>query len=167
MELAGDLSGRRAWCVGDRTAELAAAAGAEARSAGGDVAALERLLLSERPERLVYLRGEPSRGDLAARLCAAGADVGETVLYRTEARPLTVEAARALESGAQPVVAPVFSPRGAALLAAAAPRLPAVVVAISAAAAEPFVGRCKIVRAGQPDAEVMRQLVLSELGNLP
>lgn len=147
-----------AWCTGDRTAEAARQAGFEARSAAGDAEALLDLILSERPAGpLLHLRGEQARGDLAARLTVAGIPCEERVAYRQLAQQLGADARHAL-SGANPVVAPLFSPRTAALLAEAAPfAAPLHVVAMSSAvagAAAPL-APASLAVADRPDAGSM------------
>lgn len=128
--------GLPAWCVGDRTAAAARAAGFAAISAGGDAEALIRLILGQRPRGpLLHLRGEHARGEVAARLSAAGLPCAEAVVYRQHPLPLG-PAARAVLAGGAPVVAPLFSPRTASLLAEEGPfQAPLHLVAISAAAA--------------------------------
>jgi uroporphyrinogen-III synthase len=110
--LAGDLPSR-AFCVGDRTATVAAQAGFQARSAAGDADALFQLLLGQ-PEHapFLHLRGREARGDLAVRLRAAGLSAQEAVVYAQEPQCLTTEARNVLE-GAGPVLVPLFSPRSA------------------------------------------------------
>ena len=107
-----DAAGRWAYCVGDRTADAARAAGFRARSADGDAAALARLVREAAPVApLVHVRGAHAKGDLAGRLSAAGFQVSECVTYRQQECPPAPELVRLL-SGACDVVAPVFSPRG-------------------------------------------------------
>lgn len=130
------LGGLSAWCVGPRTAEAAAAQGLEPREAGPDAEALLNALLAARPRGpLLHIRGEHARGDLAARLRAGGLDAREAVAYRQEALPPTSEARAALD-GPETLVAPLFSPRSAALLVAWGGRAPLRVVAMSDAVAE-------------------------------
>jgi uroporphyrinogen-III synthase len=109
-----------AYCVGARTAAAARAAGFAARSAGGDAAALARLVVAELPAgaRVLHLRGRHAAGDLAGRLRAAGIAADEAVIYDQAARAPSAEALAALGSDA-PVLVPLFSPRSARLLAAA------------------------------------------------
>ena len=106
---------RRAFCVGDRTAEVARAAGFDALSAGGAAADLIDKVKSARPEgRLLYLRGRDTRGDVAASLTAAGYPTVDLVIYEQVEQSLTPEA-RDLLAGTGPVIAPLFSPRTARL----------------------------------------------------
>ena len=128
-------AGTVAWCVGDRTAEAARAAGLEARSAGGDAADLIAMIRAAAPKGpLVHLRGEHVAADVVGAL--DGFDVTERVTYRQEAAPLSEEARAALD-GADPVLLPVFSPRSALALRDIAGRAaPRHVVAISPAVAE-------------------------------
>ena len=99
--------------------------------------ALLAVLLRDRPAgRIVHLRGTQSRGRIAERLREAGLTCDEAITYRQDARPLTAEAATLL-AGPAPVVAPLASPRTAALLADLGPfAAPLCVVALSVAVAE-------------------------------
>lgn len=109
-------TGRRAWCVGMRTAEAARAAGFEAIEGPGDAAGLWRMLLAEAPEGpLIHVRGEEVSVPLAEMLHDAGLDAREVVVYRQERLPLTPEAAAAL-GGRAALLVPVFSPRTARAL---------------------------------------------------
>ena len=152
---AGSGGGRPAWCVGPRTAAEARAAGWAPREGGGDAEALLAAIHASPPEPLIHPRGVHARGDLAARLRAAGREVEERIVYDQRALPLTGEAQAALD-GTAPVVAPVFSPRSAALLldAVGNPSAPFRVIAVSAAAAEPL-RRWSPVVAARPDGEAM------------
>lgn len=152
---------RPAWCVGDRTAQAAREAGLPATSAAGDAAALVAAILAAGPQGpLLHLRGREARGQIAARLTAAGQPAAEALVYAQEPRPLSAAAADLL-AGAAPVAIPVFSPRTAALLAAdpaaRGGRAPLWLAAISPAAAEPLAAlrpdRLKI--ALRPDAASM------------
>jgi len=112
--------GRRAYCVGDRTAEAARAAGFEAVSAGGDAAALAARLAADPPgASIVHLAGAHQRGDLVERLRAAGLPAERVTVYDQAARPLSAEARAAL-AGRSFVLLPLFSPRSAALASAEA-----------------------------------------------
>lgn len=169
VELAGDLTGRKVWCVGRVTADMAEAAGAEARSADADVEALLALLLAEARAKLTHLRGEDSAGNLVARLRAAGREVDERILYRAERLPLSQAAKELLTSG-ETVIAPVFSPRGARFLAEDAPAAPSHLIAISAAAARAYeqaaVEGAQISTVDSPDATAMLKAVQKCWGNL-
>ena len=105
-----------AHAVGDATAAAARAAGLDAQSAGGDADALVARLLALRPPGpLLHLRGAHARGDIAARLTAAGLPTREAQIYDQPEQPPTQAALRLLARPG-PVVAPVFSPRSAAIL---------------------------------------------------
>lgn len=107
-----------AWCVGDRTADAAAARGFSAISAGGDAGDLLRLIRAQPDEgRLLYLHGEDRAADLAADLAPRPA-VSLTA-YRQVAGGLSGEAADLLASDER-VIVPLFSPRSVRLLLAAA-----------------------------------------------
>jgi uroporphyrinogen-III synthase len=106
----------RAWCVGERTAAVARAAGFDARSAQGDAADLCRLILENGESGpLLHLHGQDTRGDIAAKLTSAGIQTNARVIYRQLAQPLSATA-RTLLSRRSPVIAPVFSPRTARIL---------------------------------------------------
>ncbi len=137
-----DPGGRRAWCVGARTAEAARAAGYDAVTAGGDAGALAALLFAQPPAgEIVHLSGAHQRGDLAERLSEAGLPARRVVIYDQVPRPLSPAAGKALK-GPRPVLVPLFSPRSAALVSsgAAAARAPLLVAALSPAVAEAWKG---------------------------
>lgn len=167
----GFARGMRAWCVGERTAEAAREAGFEAVSAGGDAETLLRLILSE-PDRgaLLHLRGEHARGDVAPRLRAAGRQARDAVVYAQEERPLTAEA-RAVLAGQETVVLPLYSPRSAAILAAAGPfDAPLCIIAISPAvarAAQALTGGAGGATLRQADGPDGRSMLSAILGCLP
>jgi uroporphyrinogen-III synthase len=108
-----------AWCVGAITAEAARAAGFDARSADGDVAALADLVIARhRPGDgvLLHVRGAHAAGDLTGRLAAAGLPARALELYDQIPSPIPPAAAALLAARAVPVLA-FFSPRSAALFA--------------------------------------------------
>lgn len=124
--------------VGAQTAEAVRAAGFAASVAGETADELVAALIADPPDGpVLHLRGVHARGDVAARLTAAGIATCEAIVYDQVARPLS-DAAKAALAGDVPVVVPLFSPRSARLLSeaaadAAAPVLP---VAMSDAVAE-------------------------------
>lgn len=85
----------------------------------------------------MHLHGEHTRGDVAARLRAAGLAVEARMVYRQVELPLS-DTAHALLQGEAPVILPLFSPRSARLLAGQIepPRAPCRIVAISTATAQ-------------------------------
>lgn len=109
-----------ALCVGAMTAAAARAAGFEARSAEGDVAALAALAAAWwRPGSgaLLHVRGRHAAGDLVGALAARGIPARAAELYDQTRRPLTAEARSLIAAGGE-VVVPLFSPRTARVLAA-------------------------------------------------
>lgn len=133
---------RRAYCVGDRTAETARSLGFTAVSANGDATALIALIrASGEAGPLLHLRGQDARGDIAATLTAASVPTDQAITYDQRPQALS-PAARALLNGSAPVLVPLFSPRSATLLAGQGPfRAPLWVAALSpavAAAAAPL-----------------------------
>jgi uroporphyrinogen-III synthase len=156
-----------AFCVGDRTAQAARAAGFVTRSADGDAEALLTLILSHPIGPLLHLRGREARGDLAKRLSANGIETDEAVIYAQEEQPLTDEAI-ALLQGATPVLAPVFSPRSAEILAAECRRTmasaPMTLLGMSAAVTAvggPWTANTLV--AAQPTAESMADMIIEHL----
>jgi uroporphyrinogen-III synthase len=160
---AAGLSGIPAYCVGDRTAEAAAAAGLLARSAGGDGADLIALLLEARPDgRGLYLRGQHVASDLGSALHAAGLDPHAAIAYDQAPRPLSSEA-KAILADKKPVILPVFSPRSSRLLAAEIGRAaaPLDLIAISAKAAAPWQGTtASLIIAAAPDGPSMEHAIV-------
>ncbi len=126
-----------AYCVGDRTARAARAAGLRVVSANGDAEALIALIKARPPVGpLLHLRGRDARGDIAPRLTAAGVPTTACVVYDQQTCALTPAAMRLLR-GSQPVILPLFSPRSARLFAAhMEPTAPMRIVAMSNAVAE-------------------------------
>lgn len=111
-------AGRTAYCVGDSTAQAAAAAGFAARSAAGDVDKLvARAItdLSPAAGPLVHISGDHVAGDLVAVLRRAGFDASRQVAYTQQPQPLDATARNLLCT--VPVVAPLFSPRSALIFA--------------------------------------------------
>jgi uroporphyrinogen-III synthase len=153
---------QKAWCVGQRTAEKAIAAGFLARSADGDATALVAAILADPPQgRLLHLRGEDTRGDVAERLISAGIETESLVIYRQKPQPMSPEGTSVLASD-RVVILPLFSPRSAVLFHTGLPPdavAPLWLVAMSAAvadAAQP-ISHLGLVTASHPTAEAMLQ----------
>lgn len=149
-----NLTGRSVITVGEKTAELARQAGAEAEALGEDVESLlERASQIRGPA--LFCRGVHSRGDLAARLRECGVATDEAEVYDQVSQPLSA-AARSLLDGSAPVVAPVFSPRSARLLSAQGViTAPLTVIAMSPAVASAWTGRGRIVTSDRPTSASM------------
>jgi uroporphyrinogen-III synthase len=159
--LCAEGRGRRAWCVGERTAAVARAAGFDALAAEGDADALvAAVIASGEHGPLLHARGRESRGEVAKRLYAAGIACEEVVVYTQSALPFTPEA-QALLRGEAPVLVPLFSPNSAARLAGAMAdlevRAPLLVAAMSPAVAEAWTGPAPkhLEVAQRPDAPAM------------
>ncbi|GLS86216.1 uroporphyrinogen III methyltransferase [Cypionkella aquatica] len=155
---------KRAFCVGNRTADAAQKLGFEASSAAGDADDLLAHILRAQPAgQVLLLRGQDSAGDLQNRLVLAGIPTVSLVIYRQIALQLNDEAITILQ-GAAPVILPVFSPRSARILAAELRRIAAVapiwLAALSAAVADGFdfpTVRTEI--ALRPDSAAMRAAI--------
>jgi uroporphyrinogen-III synthase len=165
---------KRAWCVGAQTAARASAAGFQAVSAEGDAAALVAAVLADPPDgRLLHMRGEEVRGDVAERLNSAGIETVSAIVYRQEPLALTPEAAKLLGANGG-VIVPLFSPRSAVLLRQALPagvRATLWLVAMSDAVAEAAEGLPQeaLVIARRPDADAMLEAVerFAEMRRVP
>jgi uroporphyrinogen-III synthase len=72
----------RVYAVGDATAAAALGFGfTRVASASGDVAALARLILDERPGKLLHISGEDQSGDLVGVLVGAGVPAERRIAY--------------------------------------------------------------------------------------
>lgn len=164
----GDLGGpeRPAICVGEATARAARAAGLHAEVRGGDAEALVQALLTDPVSgRWVHLRGRRARGDVAARLNAAGQDVTEAVIYDQVPLPLT-NAARDVLGGDAPVIVPLYSPRSAKEFRRQAdPDAPLHCIAMSVNVAAELDGMpgVDLIIAEAPDAAAMARAVMATL----
>ena len=160
-ERAGQLDlpeGLPAFCVGPRTTQVAREAGLAAEEVGPTAEAMVQALSARAvPGPLLHLRGRHTRGEVAARLTAAGRDCAERVVYDQVAVPLT-DVAQAALRGSAPVVLPLFSPRTAVLLSETAePGAARHVVAISDEVARQAValGPASLHCADAPDGAAM------------
>lgn len=160
------LSGLPAYCVGDRTAEAAQAAGFAAVSAGGAADDLLALMLRmEARGPALYVRGRHAASDLAESLVSAGIETHPVIAYDQLRRPLSAEAREAL-GGDAPVVLPVYSPRSSRLLAEECGRIPPTldIVAISRNAAEPWLGtEASLTIAAAPDGASMEDAIVDRV----
>ncbi|NRB03596.1 MAG: uroporphyrinogen-III synthase [Rhodobacteraceae bacterium] len=161
--------GKRALCVGQATAENARKRGWNsvfvAESAGEFVEAIPKHFPLG---SFLHFRGRHTRGDIAARLSALGADGDELIVYDQQVKDLSAEAI-ALLSGGDTVIAPVFSPRSASQLAAAAPSLRSVhIIAMSQQVANVFAATncASLHMAEAPTAAYMSKAVTKVLNNV-
>ena len=115
ISAAGAVLPSLAYCVGNRTAAAAKAAGFRAHSANGDAAALLAMIVALKPGGpLLFLRGHDSSGNIENTLFSAGIETVSAIVYQQVAQPLTAKATALLHQ-AQPVIVPLFSPRSAHL----------------------------------------------------
>ncbi len=156
----GALRGRLVATVGEVTAGLARAAGAEAITLGQDVTSfLTRAGELEGP--CLHCRGVHARGDIAERLNDLGIRTDEAVIYDQIAQPLSV-AARGLLGGSTPIVAPLFSPRAAALFTRVLPAAaPLTIIAMSSAVADACSSGKQVVVAKEPTVSAMCDATIS------
>lgn len=156
VAVAGGGRGRRAICVGPGTAAAARAAGYDVTVGPGDGAGLAAMMGA--------MGIGPGAGWLHAHGTHRAVDLPVTgmVVYDPQAMPLGQEA-RALLSGAAPVIVALFSPRSALLLADAARGAlgaavaPVWTLSVSAAAQEAWhLPAARRMIAARPDANAMR-----------
>lgn len=127
----------RAWCVGDRTAEVARSAGLQVAVGPGDGDRMIRLILDEAPRGpMLHVHGRHMAVDVADVLTKAGLKAGGVTVYDQVALPLAPKALDLLQ-GPHPVLLPLFSPRAALLMTKATPlsHAPLLIAAISSAVA--------------------------------
>jgi uroporphyrinogen-III synthase len=161
-----------AWCVGRKTADAAAAAGFQARSADGDAEALIAALIADPPQGyILYLRGVDTSANLLKILNDSGLRADEIVAYVQEPQRLTPEALALLRAPGTLIV-PLFSSRTAQLFRAALPadtRARLRLAAMSAKVAEALgdLPRAALAIARHPDAPGMIAAVESLLAEVP
>ena len=172
VEFAPPGEGRTAHCVGQATAEAAAAAGWAVDIVAPEAEALIAAVRERGgPGPLVHLSGRHRRGEIAERLTQAGLPTVVVALYDQELVPLSAEA-RALLRGETPVVVPLFSPRTARqFVGQAGHPAAALFVAISPAVARELAAPegARVVVAAAPDGHAMVTAVekLMRDGGLP
>ncbi|MGI3187391.1 uroporphyrinogen-III synthase [Nioella aestuarii] len=162
----GGKAGLTAYCVGDRTARVAAEAGLNAQSAGGAAGELVALIRGAAPDGpLIHLHGTHVRGGIAKQLCAAGFDVTGHVVYDQRSLPLDNSALKAL-SGTQRVIVPLFSPRSATLFAADLPAASSpdlICISDATRAALPAALRQAAILADEPTGAAMLKALARQL----
>lgn len=155
-----DVLPRKVFCVGARTASAARAAQLHPLVVTEDAASLIQQIIAMKPAgTLLHLRGRETRGNIRFLLDSSGIDTAEAIIYAQDQQVLTAEAVVALHAAA-PVIAPLFSPRTATILAGEVARIggisPLFVAAMSgevALEAGAFATQIKI--AVRPDAAAM------------
>lgn len=158
--------GLTAWCVGAKTAELAAAAGFEPITGPGDADGLVAKIIAARLDGpLAHIRGRHARGDVSARLNAAGISCVDVVAYDQKACQLTQEARQAVVAK-KSVIFPLFSPRTATILNSEGPFAAEIhAVALSAAVQSAISSEVteQITVAAHPDGTAMLNATLDVL----
>jgi uroporphyrinogen-III synthase len=156
-------AGRVAFCVGQKTAQVARAAGFSVIEGPGDAQALVPLIRAHHHgAALLHARGQEVAVALADLLNSAGIETKEAVLYAQEPRPLSAEARALLQQ-------PLFSPRSAELMAQVAlgVKAPLWVAAISPAVVRAMgdLPAAQVDVAHNPDAEAVLE-ALARLAGL-
>lgn len=159
-------AGLKAWCVGDRTAQIAKQAGFDPIIGPGDAEGLVARLIVAQPTGIIaHIRGMHARGDVSARLNAAGVNCVDVVTYDQQSCALTPQAHMALFAD-EPVIFPLFSPRTSTILSKQGPfKAPVHIIALSDAvksAVDPALG-WDIAVASTPDADAMKLATLAAL----
>lgn len=159
------------YCVGHQTARHALAVGLRPVIVEPDSAALIARIKLQRPlGKLLHLRGQDARGEVAKNLNIAGIDTVETATYAQLAQTLTPAAEAALV-GQMPVVVPLFSPRTALIFATEMARIkgisPLWIAAISGAVAlEVATLGAQVSQATSPDAPAMAAVIATILDDV-
>ena len=157
-----DRGDRTAYCLGQHTRQIAEDAGWRAQFCGMTADDLVADLLQRRPSgSLIHLRGEHSRGHIAARLTEAGLICREQITYEQPLFTLTAEATSAL-TASRDVIVPIFSPRTARQFADLCPVGVRIhLIAMSSAVAKPLksLKYRDLQICSEPDAQSMAQLV--------
>jgi uroporphyrinogen-III synthase len=165
-------AGLAAWCVGGRTAQAAQQSGYVPITGPGDADGLVAHLISARPAGTVaHIRGKHARGDVCARLNAAGLLCLDVVAYDQQSCALSSRAHAALNADI-PVVAPLFSPRTSTILSEQGPFAATIhVIALSNAVKEAIDPALNwdIAVVSSPDGEAMIRATVAALRriNLP
>lgn len=159
--LSRHLDMRQVATVGKATAALARSLGAKAICLGETAEGfLDRAVDLVPP--VVVARGVHARLDMAEALNARGIEAHSVTVYDQVPVPLSAAATQLL-TGEAPVVAPLFSPRSAGLLAAHSISAPITVLAISDAVSDAWTGPGTPRIARQPTADAMCDLVAEVL----
>jgi len=155
------LSERRdipCYTVGDATAAFAESHGMQATSCQGTAVELIARILADRERGpVLHIRGVHGRGAVVENLIRGGCKAQEVVTYRQMAEQLNVHAKQLLLQE-NPVIIPLFSPRGAMrLVDQSEGKAPLLVVALSeeVAKAARDLGAKQVIVAQRPDARAM------------
>ncbi|MEM9869688.1 MAG: uroporphyrinogen-III synthase [Pseudomonadota bacterium] len=169
VRFAPDGAGRRAFCVGAATTRTAKDRGWTAVKSGETAEQLVVEMMSNPPDqRLFHLAGIHTRGNVAARLQAAGAQVEHVALYDQDRCTLT-QAAHAALGRPGPTLVPLFSPRTAVqFFDAALDVRQARVLALSDAIADcaPELLRKDVVVSKAPTASAMVKALVTTIDQL-
>lgn len=161
--------GRVAYCVGARTAKVAAAAGFSVIIGPGDAVGLFEVIKADyRGGVLLHPRGAQVARNLADQLNLAGIETRQAIVY--EQMPLALPPrVRALLTVHIPILIPLFSPRSAELFAFEARDAEArlLLCPISRNAAERLHGlpRARIEIAQVPDASGVMDAMARQIGS--
>lgn len=159
-------NGRMAYCVGQKTTEVARAAGWAAQYAGPTAEVLLNTVKSlPLTAPVTHFSGVHMRVDIAGKLVEAGHDVRRVALYEQQQLPMSSEAREAISSQ-NPVIVLLFSPRTAAHFAAEAPQNPSLQALCLSAAVAAEIEKNQFfntVIANEPTAAAM----MTELEKIP
>ena len=119
-----NLSNRRAYCVGTRTAQAAQTKGCIVLNANGTAQDLIALIRAHQPKgRLIHLRGRHTRGDITATLLKHEISAKDVIVYEQLQKPFSPNTISMLRQTIL-VLFPVFSPRTAQILASELESIP-------------------------------------------
>ena len=160
VAFAPEGAGRRAYCVGERTAQKAKARGWQVDLFAQDAQKLTEKLRKMAPKGpLLHIAGAHRRGEIAEKLSAAGTPTKVHVAYTQPLLSLSDQAKKVL-FGEVTVIVPLFSPRVAAQFGAQAVcGANVLVLAMSQAVKDALVGTTyagRVQIASGPTGEEMR-----------
>ena len=162
VRFAPEGDGRPAYCVGEKTTQLARSRGWDAVFAGATVAALKTYVQTKQPRgEMRHYSGVFVRGNVAAELSGADLTVVNIPIYDQRLLPFSAQAHAVLQ-GKTPVIVPLFSPRTAAHFASIAPAHPGLhIIAMSSAVAKALdeTALATLITAPDPTAKSMAESV--------
>lgn len=107
--------GMTAWCVGERTAEVARSKGFTTIAAEGNAESLiARLQKSDSKRPLIWYRGQHTAVDIEERLSRLGMNIRSEIVYQQHELRLSGKVQKLFKT--MPCVLPIFSPRTAEIL---------------------------------------------------
>jgi uroporphyrinogen-III synthase len=153
-------------CVGRSTAQRAEELGLHAISTDGTSEEILSLIKTMRVGRVLHLRGQHSRGNIAERLADFGIQAFQQISYEQHAQPFTPQVTHKLQEIPKLLI-PIYSPRTSQIIAQnLAEYMGALtMIAISTEAADAWTGSKpdRVIIAQKPNATAMFAAITSHL----